>query len=156
VHGAKSASISKETSKETSELKHTTALTKPTKEAIDVHRLKRDRAGTTIIFSLLVLNYLFSAAKVSISRTESLELARSYSFGLTTDESAVLKALVARLRAEVEQRTQQALAADMALETLQERLKEDKDCSTGLERRIDEYVRQVLSLLVLLVQEYKY
>jgi len=68
----------------------------------------------------------------------------------------MLKALVARLRAEVEQRTQQALAADMALETLQERLKEDKDCSTGLERRIDEYVRQVLSLLVLLVQEYKY
>jgi hypothetical protein len=68
----------------------------------------------------------------------------------------VLKALVARLRAEVEQRTQQALAADMALETLQERLKEEKDRSTGLERRIDEYERQVRSLRALLVQKYKY
>jgi hypothetical protein len=68
----------------------------------------------------------------------------------------VLKALVARLRAEVEQRTQQALAADMALETLQERLKKEKDRSTGLERRIDEYERQVRSLLALLVQKYKY
>ena len=158
VRGAKSSSISKETSKETSELKHTTALTKPTKEAFDVHRLKRDRAGTTIFISLLLLKYLFSATEVSISRTESLELARSYSFGLTTDESAELKARVARLRAEVELRTQQALAADMALETLQERLKEDKVRSTGLERRIDEYERQVLllSLLDLPVQKYKY
>ncbi len=68
----------------------------------------------------------------------------------------MLKALVARLRAEVEQRTQQALAADMALETLQERLKEEKDRSTGLERRIDEYERQVRSLRALLVQKYKY
>jgi len=68
----------------------------------------------------------------------------------------VLKALVARLRAEVAQRTQQALAADMALETLQERLKEEKDRSTGLERRIDEYERQVRSLRALLVQKYKY
>ena len=68
----------------------------------------------------------------------------------------MLKALVARLRAEVEQRTQQALAADMALETLQERLKEEKDRSTGLERRIDEYERQVRSLLALLVQKFKY
>ncbi len=68
----------------------------------------------------------------------------------------MLKALVARLRAEVEQRTQQALAADMALETLQERLKKEKDRSTGLERRIDEYERQVRSLLALLVQKYKY
>ena len=68
----------------------------------------------------------------------------------------MLKALVARLRAEVAQRTQQALAADMALETLQERLKEEKDRSTGLERRIDEYERQVRSLRALLVQKYKY
>jgi hypothetical protein len=54
VHGAKPASMSKETSKEASELKHPTALTKPTKEAFDVHRLKRDRAGATIFISLLV------------------------------------------------------------------------------------------------------